>query len=147
MRTYISAKYYYIISWICLMMFPLFEIVGLAIIAFGGLFPDGHLSLVFLVPIAAGFLFYPGMISRKIFVENGKVTVNGIFNTESFDPSDFEEVRKVWWSRNRNYTIHFKDGSSFYFVPRMYYGDTFSFKRFWNKTIMEEVQDIVDNAR
>jgi hypothetical protein len=32
-------------------------------------------------------------------------------------------------------------------VPRMYYGDTFSFKRFWNKTIMEEVQDIVDNAR
>lgn len=125
MRTYISWKYYYILSWISLVTAIIFIIAGLFFFIFLVLFTAEVNALPFLA-VLVGLSQYRLITARSIYIEGDKIVAKGIFKMDIFLISEFKEVKVDWWGLGNNFVIYFENGKNFTFYPPVARGFLFS---------------------
>jgi hypothetical protein len=146
MRIYISAKYYFIASWISLVLSSIFILIALVVFA-DILFAGSTVSFLPLILIFFGCSQYTVIISRTIYIEDNKIIVKGVFSSATFDIQDFKEVRRDWWGAGQDHTIYFNDGNNYRFYPNSKFKNSSITIAFWDTSAVDNINDTVNRMK
>lgn len=118
MKTYISGKEQLYLKWAWLILgLPIF-IIGIADASRLYLFSHRTKDIIgVLMMILMTILFsYYSFAIRVLWVEDGKIVLQGFFEKIAYNLNEYQEVSKRWGAES--YKIKFIDGESYRFIPK-----------------------------